>query len=92
MKSGMLAAEAAFARLTAEKQPEGPIILSEYEKNLKDSWVWKELWAVRNFRPGFEKFGLYGGSIVAGLGASSSSSYFLFFKTCSSSYLDYPWL
>eukprot|EP00160_Parvularia_atlantis_P013823 Unigene3089_Nuclearia_a/m.9487 Unigene3089_Nuclearia_a/g.9487 ORF Unigene3089_Nuclearia_a/g.9487 Unigene3089_Nuclearia_a/m.9487 type:complete len:596 (+) Unigene3089_Nuclearia_a:83-1870(+) len=67
MKSGMLAAEAAFARLTDDKALSGPVVLHEYEKSLKESWVWKELWAVRNFRPAFEKFGLWGGSMWAGI-------------------------
>ena len=44
MKSGMLAAEAAFKAVTAENI-QGPIVLEEYEKSLKSSWVWQELWA-----------------------------------------------
>lgn len=42
MKSGMLAAEAAFEAVTAESTSE-PIVLDAYETNLKASWVWKEL-------------------------------------------------
>jgi electron-transferring-flavoprotein dehydrogenase len=34
---------------------------------MKASWVWPELNAVRNIRPGFAKFGLYGGLINAAL-------------------------
>ncbi|XP_035767050.1 electron transfer flavoprotein-ubiquinone oxidoreductase, mitochondrial [Neolamprologus brichardi] len=40
----------------------------EYAENLKNSWVWKELYAVRNIRPSFHNyFGLYGGMIYTGI-------------------------
>jgi len=45
MKSGMLAAEAAFGALH-----EG-LNMNTYWDNLRDSWVWKELYAARNYRP-----------------------------------------
>ncbi|KAI8809188.1 hypothetical protein BJ742DRAFT_771322 [Cladochytrium replicatum] len=69
MKSGMLAGEAAFKALTNEDAPStGPIEISEYEKNLKSSWVWKELWEVRNVRPSWHTpLGLYGGIAYSGL-------------------------
>lgn len=82
MKSGMLAAEAAFAALcqssaapstaaTAAVTPTAstpaPILLSTYEEALKASWVWNELWRVRNIRPAFHRFGLYGGLLYSGL-------------------------
>ena len=60
MKSGMLAAEAAFNALSATEST-SPADLSAYEEELKASWVWEELHAVRNIRPGFAKLGLYGG-------------------------------
>lgn len=57
MKSGMIAAESIF---------EGSI--EDYEKRLKESWVGKELYEVRNIRPGFHHFGgLVPGIIFAGL-------------------------
>ena len=35
---------------------------TEYEENLKKSWVWEELYAARNVRPSFHSpIGLYGG-------------------------------
>ncbi len=49
MKSGMLAAEAAFEALGKE----APVELDSYPAALKKSWVWKELKAVRNIRPAF---------------------------------------
>ena len=49
MKSGMLAAEAAFAALVSSNNRE----LSAYPKMLRKNWVHKELREVRNIRPGF---------------------------------------
>uniref|UniRef100_A0A672I9D0 Electron transfer flavoprotein-ubiquinone oxidoreductase n=1 Tax=Salarias fasciatus TaxID=181472 RepID=A0A672I9D0_SALFA len=70
MKSGMLAAEAVFARITAES-PESEtagLHVPEYSDALKESWVWKELYAVRNIRPSFHNyFGLYGGMVYTGI-------------------------
>ncbi|TPX63554.1 hypothetical protein SpCBS45565_g06524 [Spizellomyces sp. 'palustris'] len=66
MKSGMLAADAAYESLNAET--EGPITLDAYESNIKNSWVYKELWEVRNVRPSFHNpLGLFGGIAYAGL-------------------------
>ncbi|KAI8837076.1 hypothetical protein BC829DRAFT_426197 [Chytridium lagenaria] len=68
MKSGMLAADAAYEALTSETAPTGPITLDSYETNLKASWVWKELTEVRNVRPSFHNpLGLYGGIMYSGL-------------------------
>ncbi|MDE2390450.1 MAG: electron transfer flavoprotein-ubiquinone oxidoreductase, partial [Rhodospirillales bacterium] len=63
MKSGMVAAEAIAEAFAADK----PDTLSAYPQKLQESWVWPELHAVRNIRPGFAKFGLYGGLINAAL-------------------------
>ncbi|EHM00806.1 electron-transferring-flavoprotein dehydrogenase [Acetobacteraceae bacterium AT-5844] len=64
MKSGMLAAEAVAAALAAE---EPPAVLESYPEALKASWVWSELHKVRNMRPGFAKWGLWGGLVNAAL-------------------------
>ncbi len=64
MKSGMTAAEAAFAALG--DAGEGPILLSAYPESLKRSWVWGELYAVRNIRPSF-RWGLWGGMLYSAL-------------------------
>ncbi|THG05918.1 hypothetical protein TEA_007009 [Camellia sinensis var. sinensis] len=45
MKSGMLAAEAAFSVLH-----EG-LNMETYWNNLKNSWIWEELYRARNYRP-----------------------------------------
>uniref|UniRef100_A0AAZ3SVW1 Electron transfer flavoprotein-ubiquinone oxidoreductase n=1 Tax=Oncorhynchus tshawytscha TaxID=74940 RepID=A0AAZ3SVW1_ONCTS len=70
MKSGMLAAEAIFPKVTAEDPASetAGLHIPEYEDNLKKSWIWKELYAVRNIRPSFHNyFGLYGGMIYTGV-------------------------
>jgi len=64
MKSGMVAAEA-IAAAWGEK----PAEVSAYTDMLKASWVWPELNEVRNIRPGFAKWGLYGGLVNAALEA-----------------------
>ena len=57
MKSGMLAAEAVAEALAGGAEGE----LSGYEATLRQSWAWRELSLVRNVRPSFAKFGLWGG-------------------------------
>ena len=45
-----------------------PIDLSQYEENFKDSWAYKELYAVRNVRPSFNSpLGMVGGLVHSGL-------------------------
>ncbi|MCW2248377.1 electron-transferring-flavoprotein dehydrogenase [Azospirillum fermentarium] len=55
MKSGMVAAEAVFEHLT--KGNAGPEA-TEYPERLRASWVWDELYTVRNIRPAF-RWGLF---------------------------------
>ncbi len=57
LKSGMIAAEAIVDHLVNGKP-------YEYEERLKKSWVYKELYKVRNIHPGF-KWGLMRGMINA---------------------------
>lgn len=54
MKSGMLAAEAAFTALQAGREGDA---LIEYQKAFDKSWVVKELKAVRNAKPILSKYG-----------------------------------
>ena len=61
MYSGMLAAEQAFACLA-----EGSITMQPFDKTLRDSWVGKELFGVRNIRPAF-RYGLWAGLIYSAL-------------------------
>ncbi|MGH1402717.1 MAG: electron transfer flavoprotein-ubiquinone oxidoreductase [Alphaproteobacteria bacterium] len=62
MKSGMVAAESLYTHLqdTSDWGSE----CTSYTENLKQSWLWNELKAVRNIRPGFHK-GLWHGLINA---------------------------
>lgn len=66
MKSGMLAAEAAFDTIQNGSGTD-PVFLDNYEESVKSSWIWSELNQVRNIRPAFEKWGLYGGSLYSGV-------------------------
>jgi len=59
MKSGMVAAEQLFAALKpAEDGAEAPREIAAYEDAMRKSWVWDELYKVRNVRPAF-KWGLF---------------------------------
>ena len=61
MKSGMLAAEA-VAEALADGRAAEPV---GYAARLRGSWLWDEMRAVRNIRPGFSKWGLWGGLLNA---------------------------
>jgi electron-transferring-flavoprotein dehydrogenase len=63
MKTGMLAAEAIVEALANGELAE----LSSYPEALRDSWVWEELSLVRNIRPAFAKWGMWGGLLYSGL-------------------------
>ncbi len=63
MKSGMVAAEAIAAALEGDR----PAVLDSYEAGIRASWVWEELQGVRNIRPGFAKYGFWGGMAAAAL-------------------------
>ena len=65
IKTGMLAAESAFDAIQAANKAGIAMptpILETYPEALQNSWVWKELYSVRNFRPGFAKWGLIAGT------------------------------
>ena len=64
MKSGMLAAEAVAAALASDAPAER---LDAYPESLQASWIWDELRTVRNMRPGFAKWGMWGGLVNAAL-------------------------
>lgn len=66
MKSGMLAAEAAYINL-AESIGSRERLLIEYPNKLKGSWVWRELEKVRNFKPLLSRFGNLTGGALAGV-------------------------
>jgi electron-transferring-flavoprotein dehydrogenase len=58
MKTGMMAAEAAVAAITADRSGD---ILSEYETAYENSWVYQDLSRVKNVKPMWSKLGLLGG-------------------------------
>ena len=60
MKSGMVAAEAVF------EQIDSAAAITAYPARLKASWLWEELHAVRNIRPGFRR-GLWAGLALAAI-------------------------
>ena len=64
MKTGMLAAEAAFEALAGGDPEDG--VLAAYPRKVEGSWVYEELRKVRNFRPAFAKLGLWGGMLFGG--------------------------
>ena len=63
IKSGMLAAEAAFAALKAGRAGDE---LNEYPESFKQSWLHEELHKARNFKPAMAK-GLYSGTLMVGI-------------------------
>jgi len=67
MKSAMLAAEAIWDKLEAGDSATEGVEPVAYESALKSSWVYDELHQVRNIKPAFHKFGLYGGLMYTGL-------------------------
>jgi electron-transferring-flavoprotein dehydrogenase len=78
MKSGMLAAEAAFEALTSgdvvpvaesgEISPdEVPVELTAYEEGIEKSWVHDELYQVRNCHEAFARWGVGGGMVYTGI-------------------------
>ncbi len=62
MKSGMLAAEAAFEAASSGAGSE----LTQYGDAVKKSWIWTELKKVRNIRPSYRK-GLWLGMIYSAI-------------------------
>jgi electron-transferring-flavoprotein dehydrogenase len=86
MKTGMIAAEAAFDAMTSAATPAATpaatsagtsddvsatgansgATLNAYPEALKKSWVWDELYRVRNIRPAF-RWGMLAGLLYAGL-------------------------
>ncbi len=62
MKSGMIAAEEIFKNIFDSKNIE----IISYEEEIKKSWVWDELYRVRNIRPAFQ-WGFWPGLIYSAI-------------------------
>ncbi len=63
MKTGMIAAEAVSDALASD---DAAPVLDAYPAALKKSWVWDELYRVRNIRPAF-RWGMWAGLLYSGL-------------------------
>jgi len=63
IKSGMLAAEAAFDALRAGRAADE---LTAYPEAFRESWLFEELYRARNFKPWMSK-GLYTGTLMFGV-------------------------
>lgn len=61
MKTGMMAAEAAFAALNEGRSGDE---LAAYETAYEKSWVYRDLKRVRNVKPMWSKLGLVGGVVL----------------------------
>lgn len=78
LKSGMLAAEAVFEGLSASEETpvsesgelsetHEPEEFTSYKEKLESSWIYDELYQVRNCHQAFSKWGVAGGLIYNGL-------------------------
>jgi electron-transferring-flavoprotein dehydrogenase len=69
MKSGMLAAEAAYDAIhSPEAGAEKPTDMSKYEEAFRNSWIYSDLYEIRNLRPSFNTgLGLWGGLVYSGI-------------------------
>jgi len=65
MKTGMLAAEAAYDAISGGS--DGADELTSYTTSYENSWVYKDLHKVRNARPALSKWGVAMGTIYSGI-------------------------
>ena len=70
MRSGMLAAEAAFEALRPGRTAWVPGALASYDRALRESYIWSDLQRVRNMRPAFQH-GFVRGALIAGAALNS---------------------
>ncbi len=63
MKTGMLAAESAYAAIAADRRHDE---LTDYPAAFRKSWVYEDLYKVRNVKPGL-KWGMWTGTAHGGL-------------------------
>jgi electron-transferring-flavoprotein dehydrogenase len=65
MKTGLLAAETIHSALRIESPVEREAEIARYPERVRESWVWSELHAARNFAPGIAKLGTKLGGALA---------------------------
>jgi electron-transferring-flavoprotein dehydrogenase len=63
MKTGMLAAESAFAAVRADRSHDE---LADYASSWRSSWVYEDLYKVRNVKPGL-RYGMWAGTLHGGV-------------------------
>jgi electron-transferring-flavoprotein dehydrogenase len=68
VESGRIAAEAAYAAVQPGMTPARS--LGRYDAELRESFVWKDLWEVRNMRPAFGRGFWVGGAMAGAMTAS----------------------
>src|SRR5207253_2897295 len=74
VEAGLLAAEAAFAALQRGETPSRPGGLGSYDDAFRQSFVWKDLYRVRNMRQAFGR-GFWLGSALAGAMTASRGAF-----------------
>ncbi|HHK75109.1 MAG TPA: electron transfer flavoprotein-ubiquinone oxidoreductase [Rhizobiales bacterium] len=90
IKTGMLAAEAAFEAISAGRAGDE---LASYQTAYENSWVCQDLKKVRNVKPLWSKFGMIGGLILGGLDMWTNELFgFSFFGTLKHTKPDYATL
>ncbi|NOX36384.1 MAG: electron transfer flavoprotein [Calditrichaeota bacterium] len=65
MWSGILAAEAIFDVLKAGLDPQSENTLARFDENVRNSFIWIDLYQVRNMRQAYQ-YGFFAGSLLAG--------------------------
>lgn len=64
MKSGMLAAESIIDALAKDQYEP---LLGSYPEKIRNSWLWKDLYTVRNIKPAFSSLGNIGGVLYCSM-------------------------
>ncbi len=67
IESGIMAAEAAFRALQRGESPGRVGALESYDESLRESYVLKDLYEVRNMRQAFDKGFFMGGALASGM-------------------------
>jgi electron-transferring-flavoprotein dehydrogenase len=70
VESGRLAAENIVAAIAPGETAWTPGALDGYDRAVRESFIWKDLWRNRNLRPGFQR-GFVAGSVIAGMATTT---------------------